>query len=155
MPRIAIDYSKTIIYKIVCNDLTITDSYVGSTTDFPKRKSSHKSKYNSVCSNNNYNNNNKFYKIIKDNGGWDNWSMIQIEEYTLCANSNQAKARVRHWIEELNAKLNFKVPLRTPEEYYKDNKEEIKIKYDKYNEDHKEKIKERNKSCRVKKEQLF
>ena len=43
MPRKPIDYSKTISYKIVCNDLSITDCYVGHTTDFTKRKSHHKS----------------------------------------------------------------------------------------------------------------
>ena len=31
MPKKIIDYSKTIIYKIVCNDLTITEVYVGHT----------------------------------------------------------------------------------------------------------------------------
>ena len=30
------------IYKIVCNDLSITDCYVGHTTDFVKRKCNHK-----------------------------------------------------------------------------------------------------------------
>ena len=39
MPRKAIDYSRTIIYKIVCNDLNVEECYVGSTTDFSKRKS--------------------------------------------------------------------------------------------------------------------
>ena len=38
MPRKETDYSKTVIYKIVCNDLTITDIYVGHTTDFVVRK---------------------------------------------------------------------------------------------------------------------
>ena len=34
MPRKEIDYSKTVIYKIVCNDLNVKDVYVGHTTDF-------------------------------------------------------------------------------------------------------------------------
>ena len=42
MPKTAIDYSKTIIYKIVCNDLDITDLYVGHTTDFIRRRHHHK-----------------------------------------------------------------------------------------------------------------
>ena len=47
MPRIAIDYTNTIIYKIQHND---NDEliYVGHTTDFTKRKSSHKTNTNSV-----------------------------------------------------------------------------------------------------------
>ena len=42
MPRLPIDYSKSIIYKIVCDDISITDCYVGSTTQFSMRKSKHK-----------------------------------------------------------------------------------------------------------------
>ena len=32
MPRKVVDYSKTVIYKIVCKDLNITELYVGHTT---------------------------------------------------------------------------------------------------------------------------
>ena len=49
MPRKEINYSKTIIYKIRCEDENITDIYVGSTTNFIKRKNIHKS----VCNNEN------------------------------------------------------------------------------------------------------
>ena len=42
MPKLPIDYSKTIIYKIVCNDTNITDCYVGHTTDITRRKAHHK-----------------------------------------------------------------------------------------------------------------
>ena len=38
MPRLPVDYKNTIIYKIVCNDLKIKDTYVGHTTDFKSRK---------------------------------------------------------------------------------------------------------------------
>ena len=37
MPKLPIDYSKTIIYKIICCDLNIKDCYVGHTTDFTRR----------------------------------------------------------------------------------------------------------------------
>ena len=43
MPRKEINYLNTIIYKFVCNDLNIKDTYVGHTTDFIKRKATHKS----------------------------------------------------------------------------------------------------------------
>ena len=69
MPRLEIDYSRMIIYKLVCNDLNILDCYVGSTTDFSKRKYGHKSACNN-CKIKNYNL--KVYKIIRENGGWDN-----------------------------------------------------------------------------------
>ena len=47
MPRIPIDYTKTIIYKFVCNDINIKDIYVGATTDMIRRKAKHIS----VCNN--------------------------------------------------------------------------------------------------------
>ena len=46
MPKNNINYSNTIIYKIVCIDLNIKDLYIGSTTDSYNRKSNHKSKCN-------------------------------------------------------------------------------------------------------------
>ena len=38
MPHKPTDYSKTIIYKIVCKNPEIKNTYVGSTTDFASRK---------------------------------------------------------------------------------------------------------------------
>ena len=78
MPKKNIDYSKALIYKIVCNDLNIKDCYVGSTTDFTKRKGHHKRGCNNVntkCYNYNV------YQFIRANGGWDNWTMVLVENY--------------------------------------------------------------------------
>ena len=62
-----IDYSKTVIYKIVCKDLNITDCYVGNTTRFTNRKSQHK--YSNITpENKSYNYN--VYKFIRENVGW-------------------------------------------------------------------------------------
>ena len=46
MPRLPIDYSRSVLYKITCRDKTIPDVYVGSTTDFSKRKNRHKTNCN-------------------------------------------------------------------------------------------------------------
>ena len=46
MPRKPIDYSNTIIYKLVCCDLNVVDVYVGHSTNFRKRKNEHKSNCN-------------------------------------------------------------------------------------------------------------
>ena len=54
MPKTIIDYSKTIIYRIVCKDLTIKDCYIGHTTNFIKRKQAHKN----VCNSDNINHKN-------------------------------------------------------------------------------------------------
>ena len=41
MPKNAINYSNTIIYKLVCKNINIEDCYVGHTTNFSKRKYQH------------------------------------------------------------------------------------------------------------------
>ena len=68
-----VDYSKSLIYKIVCKDTNIKNVYIGSTRSFKHRKSQHKH-----CCNNEtdkqYNKN--LYKFIRHNGGWYYWSMI-------------------------------------------------------------------------------
>lgn len=125
MPKSAMDYSKTIIYKLVCNDLEIKSCYIGHTTNFIKRKYCH----HSDC----YNENRKaynllVYKIIRENDGWENWSMIEVEKYN-CKDLNEALARERYWIEELKADLNKAIPTRTKKEWNKDNKDQIKEYY--------------------------
>jgi len=143
MPKKPTDYSRTIIYKLVCKDLLVTYVYVGHTTDFTKRKCQHK------CACNNENDNKyqlKVYKIIRDNGNWDNWDMIEIEKYP-CNDANEARARERYWYETLNATMNICVPNRTHKEYkqtekYKEyNKQYIKVYY----EINKEKLNKRKK----------
>lgn len=123
MPRKEIDYSKTVIYKIVCNDLAITDLYIGSTTNFTRRKNGHRT----LCNNGTKASKYKIYQIIRNNGDWENWTMVQIEEYP-CANGNEARARERYWYEQLNATLNAIKPIRTEgeiNEYYEKNKDHI------------------------------
>jgi hypothetical protein len=140
MPRTPIDYSRTIIYKLVCNDLKIKECYVGATTCFTKRKTQHKSDcYNEKT--NNYNCN--VYQFIRVNGGWDNWNMIMVEEYP-CKNKLESDKRERHWIESLKAELNNCVPSRNLKEYYQDNKEKHKEYYQEYYQENKEKITEGN-----------
>jgi hypothetical protein len=102
MPRVPIDYGKTIIYKIVCNDLSITECYVGHTTDFARRKSCHKN----ACTNEKHKMYDlKIYKAIRENGGWENWCMITIEKYP-CKDVYEACARERYYYEQLNSNLN-------------------------------------------------
>ena len=42
MPKVEIDYSNTIFYKIFCKDTTIKELYVGLTTNFVQRRHAHK-----------------------------------------------------------------------------------------------------------------
>jgi hypothetical protein len=120
------EYSNTIIYKIVCNDLTITDCYVGHTTNFTKRKHQHKENCNMTTSKHyNY----KIYTTIRSIGGWINWSIIEIEKFP-CLDANEARARERHWYELNNSTLNSRQPLGpSATEYYIQHKAE-KLIYD-------------------------
>jgi hypothetical protein len=123
MPKKSIDYSNTTIYKIVCNDLTITDLYVGHTTNFRQRKSTHKN----VCFNKqNKKHNCKVYRFIRENGDWKNWTIVE------------ARALERGYIETLTATLNYQIPGRTQKERCK-----------KYNLENKDKIREYNAKYRL------
>ena len=134
-----IDYSKTVMHKIVCKDLSVKDCYVGSTTRFTKRKAQHKG----AC--NNENSKNHLYKVyicIRDNCEWINWDMILIEKFP-CADKLEQAKRERYWVEELNANLNMILPYRTNKEKSDSNKELSKEIYkrckDKISEDSKKK----------------
>jgi len=134
------DYSKTIIYKIVCNDLNVKNCYVGHTINMTKRKCVHKS----ICHNEkNKAHNLKIYQIIRENGGWGNWSMILVETFP-CKDKFEACKREREIFEELDAKLNMVRPYLTQEENKENNKQYTK----QYREDHKEKIEQYKKQYR-------
>ena len=107
MPKAVIDYSNTIIYKITCKDVNINDIYVGHTTNFVQRKYSHKqSCVNIKCDN--YNS--KVYKIIRENGGWDNWNMTIID-FVHCNTGYEARLKEQEYYKSLNATLNSVEPL--------------------------------------------
>lgn len=133
MPKLPIDYSNTIIYKIICKNPDITDCYVGHTTNFNKRKQHHKE----GCFNRNY----PVYKFIREHEGWENFSMIQIEEFS-CKNLREAEIRERYWIETLKSNLNYKIPTRTAVERYEEEKERFDEKAKIYREQNVDKIKE-------------
>jgi hypothetical protein len=86
MPKDTIDYSNTIIYKIYCKDSNVKETYIGHTTNFTKRKYQHKV----TCNNNK--NDLKIYKIINENGGWENWDIIEIAK---CNCKDVIEARIK------------------------------------------------------------
>lgn len=130
------------IYKIACNDLTVKDVYVGSTVNFIRRKYEHKRNCNVATSNRH---NFKVYQTIRANGGWNNWTMVKIEEYN-CFEKIDALARERYWYEQLKATMNTTYPGRDRKEHYENNKEQI-VEYYKT---HKERIAEKHKEYREK-----
>tara|TARA_E500000331_G_scaffold290337_1_gene286358 strand:+ start:384 stop:1223 length:840 start_codon:yes stop_codon:yes gene_type:complete len=135
MPKTPIDYSKTIIYKLVHkDDVDNKNVYVGHTTDFRRRKWQHK---HCCCNPNDEKHNNLKYQFIRDNGGWDEWIMIEIEKYP-CSDVREAEKREREWIEQYKYHLNRHIPTRTQKERHQDNREEIAQYQKEYREKNKE-----------------
>ena len=145
MPKLPIDHSNTIIYKLVHKeDYDNVNIYIGSTTDFIRRKNKHKSCCNCVT---NRDHNNKKYQYIRDNGGWEEWNMIEVEKFP-CNDKREAEAREEYWRCHFNSQLNTKRAYITNEErlekmkqYNEKNKDKIKEYYD----NNKGKISERQK----------
>ena len=151
MPLKPIDYNKTHFYKIICHDLNITHCYVGHTVDFRKRTNQHKT----TCNNDkDVRHNLKLYQFIRENGGWDNWEMVNIVTIS-CEDSLEAKAIERQCAEQLNATLNTIRPTSSKEEqdqlkkkWYEEHKEEQLAKQKERYEENKDVILERNKTWR-------
>jgi hypothetical protein len=122
MPRTPIDYAKTIIYKLVHKDDPDNhETYVGHTTDFRDRKSSHKRRCEDP---DNSKHHLKVYQYIRENGGWDNFIMLEIEKYP-CNDNNEARAREQEWYNQLKSKLNKICPKRSYKEWYDVNREMV------------------------------
>ena len=111
MPKKDIDYSNTTIYKIYCKDTNMTDTYVGHTTNFKEREYSHMK----CCEN--IHNNTKVYKTIRENGGWNNWDMVEIANYN-CKDLIEAKMKENYHYEELKSTLNSYPPYIDKNNYF-------------------------------------
>jgi hypothetical protein len=128
MPKTKIDYSKTIIYKIINYDFPDL-LYVGSTTNFTKRKQNHKERCSNVV---NKSHDYKIYKTIRENGEWESWNMIKICDYP-CNNKREAEQEEDRYMMELKANMNMRRAFQTNitrQEYF-DNRKNIKSEYDK------------------------
>jgi len=144
--KMPLNYQNSVIYKICCKDPEIKDIYVGSTTSFKRRMSNHKS----ICNNEKSNDYNlPVYRFIRDNGGFDNWSVVKIRD-VCCKDKYDLEAEERKEFEKLGATLNSQYPQRRMKEYREDNKEIIKKKDKVYYEDNKNEILEKAKEYREK-----
>ena len=152
------NFQNTEIYKIVNEEETFC--YVGSTTDFRRRRYNHKRS----CNNENdkrYNSN--LYKTIRENGGWEKFKFESIENYP-CNNHREQFLREQYWINELKPNVNNRNAYTDmkeynkeyhvnhkeknnakDKEYYQNHKEERTEYYKEYREKNKEEISERNK----------
>ena len=124
-------YKNGLIYKLVCNDTSITEKYIGSCCNFYRRKNNHKSDCNNI---NRQAHNHYKYKFIREHGGFENWSMIVIKEFP-CNSKRELEAEERVQLELNGGELNsMKRPFISDEERNESNKE--------YKHNHKEYYKE-------------
>tara|TARA_R110001632_G_scaffold33911_1_gene86750 strand:- start:2259 stop:2903 length:645 start_codon:yes stop_codon:yes gene_type:complete len=129
MPKVAMNYQNNIIYKIQHKSIDEL-IYIGSTTNFAKRKYHHKS--------NCYNEkdiayNEKKYVMIRENGGWNMFDMVLVKKYP-CNDYLEARQEEECIRREMNANMNAYRCFRSQEDYNEDHK----IGGKKYRETHKE-----------------
>ncbi len=153
------NYANSVVYTISCNDSQITDIYVGCTTNFVKRKSSHKSDCNNSDSKHHHF---KVYQFIRDNQGWGNWTMAPLHKFP-CKDKMEQAIEERRVMKELGATLNGCIPGRTMNEWYLDNKEKVRVSRKIYQSNNKEKIAARSKlyrdnnveACKLRKREYY
>jgi hypothetical protein len=146
--RILINYETTKVsfYRFICNDSEIKSNYVGHTTNFIERKACHKQR----CNNTDY----KLYQIIRDNGGFDNWKMIEIE-CRLVKDKREAERIEQEWVEKFEADMNSRRAYGNKDmteydrQYAKENADKISKYQKEYHLENADKLKEKRQQYRL------
>ena len=91
------DYNNCCTYKLCCKDPEIEDFYIDSIINTTKRRHDHKKcgtnpKDNEYCS--------YTYQFIRDNGGWNNFNITSIHDFSCNSKLEQHKIE-RAYIEKL------------------------------------------------------
>jgi len=130
-------YADYFFYKLVCLSHDVDLSYVGSTSNWRQRKRTHKSS----CNNENdkaYNT--KKYQLMRENGGFENFKMVQIgfkEHLT----QREAEAVEEDYRVEIRANMNGQrcsSNCKTQQEYNKKYQQEHKQEILDYRQEHKQ-----------------
>jgi hypothetical protein len=151
-----LDIDNYIMYKIYPKNKELSLCYIGHTTNFVERMKHHKFQAVNESGNKSHQ---KHYVSIRQNGGWDEWEMVEIEEFN---GKTRLEARIREQelIEENHANLNTlnayiteekrkAIKKAITEKYRENNKELLKEQTKQYKEDHKEIIAEQMKKYRA------
>jgi hypothetical protein len=153
-----------VMYKIVPKNKDLKYCYVGHTTNFVQRRYSHMK--NTISENDKKHYHLKHYQVIRENGGWDEWEMVELEHFT-GKTKLEARIREQELIDQHSANLNSLKAYIT-EDYRKEQKKQITQKYreenkellkeqtKKYKEEHKEIIADQMKKYRTEnKEKIY
>jgi hypothetical protein len=132
---------KYTFYRIYCLDPTITECYVGQTTQsLKKRINGHK--HDSKTRNH------LVYRFIREHGGWDFWTAEELETRDCCDKTEVAVIE-RQWIDLEDAILNTRVPDRERDQWVRDNKKHLDRKRREYYEANRDAIIQDRKSYYV------
>ena len=145
------------MYKICPKNKDLNCCYIGQTTNFENRKKQHIK--NTINQSDAKHYHLKHYQTIRENGGWNQWEMIKLEEFNGKTNL-EARMREQELIKEHNANLNSLSAFISEEEraatkkaitekYREENKELLKEQTKKYKQEHKEIIAEQMKTYRA------
>jgi GIY-YIG catalytic domain len=135
MPKTPIDYTKSCVYRLIYNDVTY---YVGSTTNMRQRKSKHKYNTN-IDKSDKYDK--SLYEFIRNNGGWEKWDMILVQEYPDCKSSDELRMYERQHYDFYKPSLNLILPHISKDEIIIRDKINSLIYRKKYRESNPEKMK--------------
>jgi hypothetical protein len=123
------NYNESRIYKIYCTLSTINEFYIGSSAEYEKRCILHKSNVTNI---NSPMYGYKLYNYIRNNGGWNNFTVEVLEKYP-CKNRKELNIREEWWKQQEQPTLNERKAHRTEEDlkdytsqYYKVNKTHIR-----------------------------
>lgn len=159
----ASDIDNYVMYKIYPKNSNLNYCYIGHTNNFVFRKRQHKLPCIDISHSKSHI---KLYQVIRENGGWDEWEMIELEKFN---GKTKLEARIRE--QELmkihNANLNIlnayiseedrnTLKKQITQKYREENKEYLKEQTKKYKEEHKEVISEQMKKYRAEhKEEIY
>jgi hypothetical protein len=150
-----VNYQEGLIYKIAHKYSPYV--YIGSTTNFNRRKQEHKS----ICLNEKSKNYNlKVYQTIRELGGWDNFEMVLVAKCP-CDDKKELHAKEFEYQQLFDVNMNVNDAVKDNEKrkiymrkymlkYYENKKEEILQNKKKYYENKKEEISEKGKNYREK-----
>ena len=124
------DYSKTLIYKLACNDPLVTDFYLGYTTFSLVHLCD---MFRVRCKNDNWH----VCDFILKNGGFTNWNIERLD-CKPCTNSLEARTELRKHFDATPPTLNIHLPTRTRKEYSK--REKTLTRQKEYRGENREKI---------------
>ena len=100
-PKLPRSYRNTVIYKIFCKDSTISEVYIGHSSNFYIRKRFH---FKNI-----WFKRTKLYTFIRSNGGWKNWDFVILGTYNCSCFEDACRIEWYWWMKHTNT-LNTVVP---------------------------------------------